>query len=137
MARKLTKLERQGKELLWAEGEAYLKDRARYDLRPNKWCGPGWQTAHRGAWSPDHTISGLFCLTEYPVGDGERYLALSLSFERPSRDWSMTIILNGVEEMGQVRQINISKEYKGMGNGQYLMAERINGRWAITQSEYD
>ena len=49
----------------------------------------------------------------------------------------MTILLNGVEEMGQVKQINISKEYKGMGNGQYLIAERLNGKWAITQSEYD
>jgi len=135
--RKLTKLESKGMALLLEETARYLDGTSKYDLQPCAYYGPRFLLDRKPASTADHLIAGGFVVSRHTMGDGEAILSISLYFPRPSRDWTMTAMLNTVKRIEDIRQVNISKEYKGMGNGQYLIAEHMNGKWAITASEYD
>lgn len=132
--RKLTKLEAAGVKALLDEVDAYLTGESTYELKPGYY--PGWEIARKSAYSRNAELNGLFALQRYLVSD-ETLLALSLCFERPSRDWSLSVNLDGIKDAKGITQINIAKEYHGKGNGQYLIAERTVNGWAITASEYD
>jgi len=132
--RKLSKLEAEAIKLLSDEVEAYFAGKSIYELGPGYY--PNWEIARHYICNSDRSIDGCFVLEQYQVGE-ERMLSLSLSFDRPSRDWTLSTILNSAQSLRDIKQINISKEYHGMGNGRYLIAERIGNRWIITASEDD
>jgi len=133
--RRLTKLENEAVVLLLQEVTDYLSGKKEYELRPDPYYH-GMFVTRRGASNLDGTIAGVFALTQHSL-NGEDLLHLSLCFDRPSRDWSVTARLDNVKQTSQIRQITIAKEYHGKGNGQYLIAERTANGWAITASEYD
>ena len=134
--RKLTKLENEAVMLLLQEATEYLSGDKEYGLRPDPYYH-GMFVARRGASNLDGTIAGVFALTQHNTKNGDPLLHLSLCFDRPSRDWTVTARLDNVRETSQIGQITIAKEYHGKGNGQYLIAERTANGWAITASEYD